>query len=64
MHKTDTHVRFGNGRGSEAKPVLVTGFASDVIKQIKNIIIRRKFDASARHPMVHASPYTESAVTA
>ena len=48
-----------------------TGFASAVIKQIsdpyailKNIIIRSKYDASARHPMVHASPYMESTVTA
>ena len=47
-----------------------TGFASDVIKQIseaaipKNIIIRSKHDASARHPKIHAIPYTESTVTA
>ena len=70
MHKTDTPVRFGNGGGS----VLGTssGFASDVIKQIseavryspKNIIIRRKHDASARHPKIHAIHYTESTVTA
>ena len=31
---------------------------------LKNIIIRSKYDASARHPMIHASPYTESTVTA
>ena len=31
---------------------------------LKNKIIRRKYDASARHPMVHASPYMESTVTA
>ena len=31
---------------------------------LKNIIIRSKYDASARHPMVHASPYMESTVTA
>ena len=31
---------------------------------IKNPIIRSKYDASARHPMVHASPYMESTVTA
>ena len=31
---------------------------------LKNTIIRSKYDASARHPMVHASPYMESTVTA
>ena len=31
---------------------------------LKNIIIRSKYDASARHPMVNASPYTESTVAA
>ena len=31
---------------------------------LKNIIIRSKYDASATHPMVHASPYMESTVTA
>ena len=31
---------------------------------LKNIIIRSKYDASARHPMVHTSPYMESIVTA
>ena len=31
---------------------------------IKNIIIRRKYYDSARHPMVQASPYMESTVTA
>ena len=31
---------------------------------LKNIIIRSKYDASARHPMVHVSPYKESTVTA
>ena len=31
---------------------------------LKNVIIRRKYYASARHPMVHASPYMESTVTA
>ena len=31
---------------------------------LKNIIIRRKYDASARHPMVHARPYMESTVMA
>ena len=30
----------------------------------KNIIIRSKHDASARHPEIHAIPYTESTVTA
>ena len=30
---------------------------------LKNII-RSKYDASARHPMVHASPFMESIVTA
>ena len=67
MHKTDTRVRFGNGRVLGTS----TGFASDVIKQIsepyaitKNIIIRSMYDASARHPMIHVSPYMESSVTA
>ena len=33
---------------------------------LKNIIMRSKYDASARHPMVHAIPYKiiESTVTA
>ena len=69
MHKTDTPVRFGNIGGSVFGTS--TGFASDVIKEIsgtvryyKNIIIRRKHDASARHPKIHAIPYTESTVTA
>ena len=31
---------------------------------LKNIVIRSKYDASARHHMVLASPYTESTVTA
>ena len=31
---------------------------------LRNIIIRSKYDASARHPLVHASPYTVSTVTA
>ena len=30
----------------------------------KNIIIRSKHDASARHPKIHAIPNTESTVTA
>ena len=30
----------------------------------KNIIIRSKHDASARHPKIPAIPYTESTVTA
>ena len=30
----------------------------------KNIIIRSEHDASARHPKIHAIPYTESKVTA
>ena len=30
----------------------------------KNIMIRSMYDASARHPMIHASPYMESTVTA
>ena len=30
----------------------------------KNIIIRSKHGASARHPKIHAIPYTESTVTA
>ena len=29
---------------------------------LKNIIIRSKYDASAGHPMVNASPYMESTV--
>ena len=49
-----------------------TGFTSDVIKKKisrpyalpKNIIIRSKHDDSARHPKIHAIPYTESTVTA
>ena len=31
---------------------------------LRNIIISSKYDASARHPMVHASPYMQSTVTA
>ena len=31
---------------------------------LKNIIIRRKYDASARDPMIHATPYKENTVTA
>ena len=31
---------------------------------LKKIIIRSKYDASARHHMVHARPYMESTVTA
>ena len=31
---------------------------------LKNMVIRSKYDDSARHPMVHASPYMESTVTA
>ena len=31
---------------------------------LKNIIICSKYDASARHPMVHARPYKERTVTA
>ena len=30
----------------------------------KNMIIRSKYAASARHPIVHASPYMESTVPA
>ena len=30
----------------------------------KNIVIRSKHDASARHPKIHAIHYTESTVTA
>ena len=30
---------------------------------LKNLITRSKYDASARHPIVHASPYMESTVT-
>ena len=30
---------------------------------LKNIIIRSKYDASARHPIVHASSYMQSTVT-
>ena len=31
---------------------------------LKKTIIRSKYDASARHPIVYASPYMESKVTA
>ncbi len=67
MHKTDTPVRFWNVRRSVLGTS--TGFGSDVIKWmsyaiLKNIIIRSKYDASARHPMVHAIPHKESIVTA
>ena len=49
----------------------ITGFASDIIKQncpspyaiLKNIIIHSKYDASARHPMIHVIPYIESTVS-
>ena len=30
----------------------------------KNMILHSKHDASARYPKIHATPYTESAVTA
>ena len=30
---------------------------------LKNILIRSKYDASARHPIVHVSSYMESTVT-
>ena len=36
MHKTDTYVRSGNGRGSVLGTS--TGFASDVIKQISELV--------------------------
>ena len=65
MHKTDTPVRFGNVRVSVMGTS--TGFASDVIKQISETvryseeqIIRIKYDASARHPIVHAIPYIDT----
>ena len=31
---------------------------------VKNIIIRSKYDVTVRYPIVHASPYMESSVTA
>ena len=68
MHKTDTRVRFGNVRGSVTGTS--TGLASDVIKQmsepvpiLKKTIIHSKYNALARHPMIHAFPYIESTVT-
>ena len=68
MHKTDTHVRFGNGRGPSWARALVSPRMSlnkspSTYAILRNIIIRSKYDASARHPMVHASPYMESTVT-
>ena len=32
--------------------------------RLKNIIIRSKYDASTRHPVIHAISYIESTVTA
>ena len=66
----DTPVRFRNVRGSVLGTS--TGFASDIIKQMsvpvryfqEHNILRSKYDASARHPMVHAIPYIEGTVTA
>ena len=70
MHKTDTRVRFGNGRGSVMGTS--TGFASDVIKQISEPVryyqehnnTQYMYGASARHTMVHDSPHMGSSVTA
>ena len=51
-----TCVIFGNVGGSS--------WAQALVAPRMNIIIRRKHDASARHPKTHAIPYTESTVTA
>ena len=69
VHKTDTPVRFGNIGGPSWAQALVSPRMS--LNKFprpyaipKNIIIRSKHDASARHPKIHAIPYTESTVTA
>ena len=69
LHKTDTPGRFGNVGGQSWTQALVSPRMS--LNKFprpyaipKNIIIRSKHDASARHPKIHAIPYTESTVTA
>ena len=69
MHKTDTPVRFGNVGGPFLAQILVSPRMS--LNKFprpyaipKNIVIRSKHDASARHQKTHAIPYTESIVTA
>ena len=73
MHKTDTPVRFGNVGGGGGGPSWAQALVSPRMSLNKfprpyaipkNIIIRGKHDASARHPKIHAIPYTESTVTA
>ena len=69
MHKTDTPVRFGNAGGpSWAQALVLPRMSLNKFPRPyaipKNIIIRSKHDASARHPTIHAIPYTESIVTA
>ena len=69
MHKTDTRVRFGNGMGPSWAQALVSPRMSlnkfpSPYAITKNIIIRSMYDASARHPIVYASPYMDSSVTA
>ena len=72
MHKTDTHVRFGNigggGGPSWAQTLVSPRMSLNKFPRPyaipKNIIIRSKHDASARHPKIHPIPYTESTVTA
>ena len=69
MHKTDTPVRFGNVGGPSLAQALVSPRMSlnkcpRPYAIHKNIVIRSKHDASARHTKTHAIPYTESKVTA
>ena len=64
VHKTDIHVRFGNGRAQAlVSPRMSLNKFPSPYAILKNIIIRSKYVASARHPMVHASAYMESTVT-
>ena len=69
MHKTDTLSVLGTSGGRSWAQALVSPRMS--LNKFprpyaipKNIIIRRKHDASARHPKIHAISYTESTVTA
>ena len=69
IRRTDNPVRFGNVGGPSWVQALVSRRMS--LSKFprpyaipKNIIIRRKHDASARHHKIHAIPYTESTVTA
>ena len=69
MHKTDTHVRFVNAGGPSWAQALVSPRMSlnkfpSPYDILKNIIIHSKYDASARHHIVHARPYTEITATA